>query len=923
MNHDVISDEVPLAEGASPAMAQWFALKARNPDALLFFRMGDFYELFFADAEAAAAALDISLTARGRHRGEPIAMCGVPVHAAQAYLARLIRRGFRVAVAEQTEPARKPGPGVPKGPLSRDIVRLVTAGTLTEDELLEPGRPSLLLALVEGPARRGATRAAVPIGAAWIDVSTGLFETVSLAGAGALAELLGRLDPAEILSPASLVLGDFESRRGPLQIPPPMPAAARARLAEPFGAASLDAFGTFADEEAMAGLVVFDYVRDSQAGQLPRLSRPASQGNGESSGEAGLLGLDPATRASLELLRSRDGSTEHSLFACVCHTVTAPGSRMLARWIAGPLTDLERIVARQDAWSFLAGEQACAASLRLALRGAPDIARALGRLSVGRGQPRDLGALRDGLFAAREAASVLDQSAHSLATLPKLLNRARTCLGAALALERRLDQALATDLPAKLDDGGAIAAGFDGELDAERALRDDSRRVIAALQMQYTQRFGVASLKIRHHSQLGYVIEIPVSAAAQMKTHESVVLRQGTASSARFSTDELAELDRRIGEAADRTARRERLVFDSLVAEALAQPDLPAIAEALALLDVAQSCATLAATGRWCRPGLSDDAAFCLTAARHPVVEAALMRPGRATAENRFTPNDCDLSPDRRMMLLTGPNMAGKSTFLRQTALAVILAQAGLPLPADAARIGLVDRLFSRVGASDDLARGRSTFMVEMIETAAILNLAGPRSLVVVDEIGRGTSTLDGLAIAWAVLESLHGAQRCRTIFATHFHELGELAETLPGLSPHTMSVREWKGQVVFRHEVVKGVAGRSWGVHVARLAGVPESVVRRAGRLLASLEKTRAAAKPPLPLFATAASTPPEPDGEPEDETSTFDQSEIAALRIAMDGIEPDRLTPREALDALYRLKSIFAAMHDVAVASSVDTLL
>ncbi|WP_239479064.1 DNA mismatch repair protein MutS [Lichenicola cladoniae] len=921
MNPDVIPDEVPLAEGASPAMAQWFALKARHPDALLFFRMGDFYELFFADAEAAAAALDISLTARGRHRGEPIAMCGVPVHAAQAYLARLIRRGFRVAVAEQTEPARKPGPGVPKGPLSRDIVRLVTAGTLTEDELLEPGRPSLLLALAEGPARRGATRFAAPIGAAWIDVSTGLFETVSLAGPGALAELLGRLDPAEILSPEGMALGDFESRRGPSQIPPPAPAAARARLAEPFGAASLDAFGTFSDEEAMAGLVVLDYVRDSQAGQLPRLSRPSSQGNGEA-GEAGRLGLDPATRASLELLRSRDGSTEHSLFACVSHTVTAPGSRMLASWIAGPITDLGRIVARQDAWSFLAGEQPCSALLRLALRGAPDIARALGRLSVGRGQPRDLGALRDGLFAAREAASVLDQPVHSLATLPVLLSRARICLDAAQALEQRLDQALAADLPARLDDGGAIAAGFDGELDAERALRDDSRRVIAALQMQYAQRFGVASLKIRHHAQLGYVIEVPVSAAAQMKTHGSVVLRQGTASSARFSTDELADLDRRIGEAAERTARRERLVFASLVAEALAQPDLPAIAEALALLDVAQSCATLAATGRWCRPTLSDDAAFCLTAARHPVVEAALTRPGRASAENRFTPNACDLSPDRRMMLLTGPNMAGKSTFLRQTALAVILAQAGLPLPADAARIGLVDRLFSRVGASDDLARGRSTFMVEMIETAAILNLAGPRSLVVVDEIGRGTSTLDGLAIAWAVLESLHGAQRCRTIFATHFHELGELAETLPGLSPHTMSVREWKGQVVFRHEVVKGVAGRSWGVHVARLAGVPEPVVRRAGRLLASLEKTRAASKPPLPLFAAAGSAVPGRDAEPDTETSTFDPSEIAALRIAMDAIEPDQLTPREALDALYRLKSIFAASHDVAVASSVDTL-
>ena len=886
---------LPSPEGASPAMAQWFALKARHPDALLFFRMGDFYELFFTDAQAAAAALDISLTARGTHGGQPIAMCGVPVAAAQAYLARLIRRGFRVAVAEQTEAPRRPGPGVPKGPLSRDIVRLVTAGTLTEDELLEPSRPNLLLALAHAPDRRG--RAPERIGAAWIDVSTGLFETASLAGPQPLAELLGRLDPAEILAPAGLGLGEQEGRRGPDRAPSP-PLAARARLAEPFGVASLDAFGSFTDEEAMAGLLVLDYVRDSQAGRLPRLSRPAPRG------DAGLLGLDPATRTSLELLRGRDGSSEHSLLACVSRTVTAPGGRLLAGWIASPLAELDPIAARQDAWQFLAGEPDAAASLRTALRGVPDIARALGRLSVGRGQPRDLAALRDGLFAAREAASILQRPAGAL---PRLLHEAATCLGGATGLEALLERALAADLPARLEEGGVIAAGFDGELDAERALRDDSRRVIAGLQLDYAQVYGVASLKIRHHAQLGYVIEVPVSAAAQLRTQPSLVLRQGTAGSARFATAELAELDRRIGEAADRTARRERLVFETLVADALGRPALPAIADALALLDVAQSCAQLAMAGRWCRPVLSDDATFCLTAARHPVVEAALTR------TDRFTPNDCDLSPERRVMLLTGPNMAGKSTFLRQAALAVVLAQSGLPVAAEQARIGLVDRLFSRVGGADDLARGRSTFMVEMIETAGVLNLAGPRSLVVVDEIGRGTSTLDGLAIAWAVLESLHGAQRCRTIFATHFHELGELAETLPALSPHTMSVREWKGQVVFRHEVVRGVAGRSWGVHVAQLAGVPEPVVRRAARLLASLEKIRAAAKPPLPLFA-ALGAPPEPAVTPAPAPDRLAQA-LAAL-------DPDTLTPREALDALYRLRSIFAAAQDDAVAGAGDAL-
>ncbi len=884
---------LPNAEGASPAMAQWFALKARQPDALLFFRMGDFYELFFADAQAAAGALDIALTARGTHAGQPIAMCGVPVAAAQAYLARLIRRGFRVAVAEQTEAPRKPGPGVPKGPLSRDIVRLVTAGTLTEDELLDAGRSNLLLAIARLPATRREER----LGAAWIDVSTGLFETQSVAGTVALAELLGRLDPAEILAPAGLSLGEHEARRGPEPVPH-APLAARARLAATFGSASLDAFGDFSDEEAVAGLLVLDYVRDSQAGQLPRLSRPSPQG------DRLILGIDPATRASLELLRGRDGGTEHTLFSCVARTVTAPGSRLLSGWIAAPLATLAPIADRQDGWQFLAGEQAATAQLRGLLRGVPDIARALGRLSVGRGQPRDLASLRDGLRAARAAAALLAGFADAM---PAMLARARDLLGASQALESLLVRALADALPARLEDGGAIAPGFDGELDAERRLRDDSRKVIAGLQLDYAQRFGVASLKIKHHAQLGYVIEVPVSVSAQLRADAALILRQGTASVARYTTTELADLDRRIAEAGARTQARERTVFQSLVGQALDDAALPRIAEALALLDVTQSCAQLAADQRWCRPVLADDAGFCLKAARHPVVEAALTR------TDRFTPNDCDLSPDRRVMLLTGPNMAGKSTFLRQAALCVVLAQAGLPVPAESARIGLVDRLFSRVGAADDLARGRSTFMVEMIETASILNLAGPRSLVVVDEIGRGTSTLDGLAIAWAVLESLHGAQRCRTIFATHFHELGELAETLPGLCPHTMSVREWKGQVVFRHEVLPGVAGRSWGVHVARLAGVPDPVVRRAARLLASLEKSRAATAPKLPLFAQL---------ETGDDPARGAEPERDPIDAALSALDPDRLTPREALDTLYRLKAIFVASQDGAVAGGADAL-
>jgi DNA mismatch repair protein MutS len=668
---------------------------------------------------------------------------------------------------------------------------------------------------------------------------------------------------------------------------------ARRRLAETFAVANVDAFGTFSDAEAVAALMAVDYVRATQAGTLPRLARPSPQGR------AGLLSIDAATRASLEIHRARDGSTMHTLFSTVQWTLTPAGARLLAGWLAAPLTDTAAIAGRQNAWGWLVEERGAADRLRAALRTAPDIARALGRLSVGRGGPRDLAAIRDGLVAARAAEMALTGPACSghlpqgeaglVGTLPALLHTASLALRLDPALEQNLTAALADPAPHRLDEGNAIRPGFDPELDAERALRDDSRRVLAKLQLDYAQRYGVASLKIKHHAQLGYVIEAPAAAVERLRDVPELTLRQGMANGARFTTAELSDLDRRIAEAGERAAARERAVFDHLVQVTLRHADaLAACAEALALLDALQSAARLAGSGTWCRPQVTDEPAFLIRAGRHPVVESALA--GHA----QFVPNDCDLSPEQRMLLLTGPNMAGKSTFLRQNALIVVLAQAGLPVPAEAATIGVVDRLYSRVGAADDLARGRSTFMVEMTETAAILHQAGPRSLVVVDEIGRGTATLDGLAIAWAVLEALHSAIRCRTIFATHFHELAELADRLPRMKPHTMRVKEWKGSVVFLHEVAAGAAGRSWGVHVAELAGIPPPVVRRAASLLALLEKQRATAGAPLaalPLFAASAPDPaPEPD----------------PLLAAVARLEPDRMTPREALETLYRLKSL-----------------
>jgi DNA mismatch repair protein MutS len=709
---------------------------------------------------------------------------------------------------------------------------------------------------------------------AWLDISTGQFETQNC-DLGGLAALLGRVEPSEILAPEQVDLGGYAARRvnaaGLAMQTPRDAAAARRDLAASFGAASLESFGVFSDAEAMAAALALAYVRATQMGETPRLSRPVPAGGSES------LLMDAATRASLEILRGRGGTETGSLLAAVKRTVSAAGSRKLASWLAAPVTDLALLEARQTAWLALR-DSAPLEKLRAALRGAPDMARALGRIALNRAGPRDLASVRAALEAAELAAGLLPEGA-------KLLDELRRDFAPAPGLAATLAAALAEPAPLKLDEGGAIKPGFDPELDAERRLRDDTRQVIAAFQTELATRYGVASLKIRHHAQLGFVVEVPSVAVEKLRENPELLLRQGMANGARFTHPELSTLDQRIAEAAARAAAREKVVFLFLVKQVLAVAEpLAACAEALAVLDVLQSAAALAANNRWCQPILSDDEAFEIRAGRHPVVEAALP-PGVG-----FVPNHCDLSPNRRLMLLTGPNMAGKSTFLRQNALMVILAQAGLPVPGEKMCLGVVDRLFSRVGAADDLASGRSTFMVEMIETAAILHQAGPKSFVIVDEVGRGTGTRDGLAIAQAVLEALHGSIRCRAIFATHFHELTQLAEGLPRLNPHTMRVKEWRGEVVFMHEVSEGAAQRSWGVHVARLAGVPESVARRAEILLKAAERNTSAAGT-LPLFAAAAPQPETP------------------LEMALNGLDPDKMSPREALEALYELRGKLVA--------------
>jgi len=860
-------------------MAQWFAAKAAHPDALLFFRMGDFYEMFFEDAHAVAEALDLAVAHRGEHGGQPIPMAGVPHHAAEAYLARLIRRGFRVAICDQMESLEESKKR--RAPtIRREVVRLITPGTVTEEALLDSARPAWLMAVVADGER---------FGAAWLDVSTGAFCTEAVAPDG-IPALLARIDPAEVLAGPGVILAREDARPG---LPPAVPGPHLARL---LGVATLDGFGQFSEAEIAAAAMAADYAAASQGGRMPRLLPPDPQGGRE------VLAMDAATRKSLEITHSERGTARDCLLAAVDRTLTAAGARELAGRLSSPLTDLAAIAARHEALAWLLAAPPARRLLRDALKGAPDMARATSRIALDRFAPRDLAAIRDGFTRARAAEAALarrlgfggELDPEGAAPLPALLADARATLAAAPDLG--LDAALSESLPPRLDDPGSIAPGYDAELDALRRLRDDARGAIAAMQMDLAQAWGIASLKIRHHQQFGYLAEVPAAPAEillrappAMAADLAPIHRQTMASAVRFTCAALAALDRRLSEAGAEAARREALVLRTLRDRVLdAAEAIWAQAAALAALDVAAAGAELAAARGWCRPEMTERADFRVLGGRHPVVEAALAR-AKGPA---FVPNDCDLSPGRRLCLLTGPNMAGKSTYLRQNALIVVLAQAGMFVPATEARLGIVDRLFSRVGAGDDLAGGRSTFMVEMTETAAILHQAGPKSFIVLDEVGRGTATWDGLAIAWAVLEALHDRIRARAIFATHFHELTALAGRLPELAPAAMQVREHRGQVVFQHSVAPGAAERSWGLHVARLAGVPRPTLARAEAVLKALEQRARGLTPladELPLFA-----PPPPAAGPD------------PLLAALDALDPDTLAPREALAALYALKAL-----------------
>ncbi|OWV79055.1 DNA mismatch repair protein MutS [Rhizobium sp. R634] len=878
---------------ATPMMEQYIEIKANNPDSLLFYRMGDFYELFFEDALEAARALGITLTKRGQHMGQDIPMCGVPVHAADDYLQKLISLGFRVAVCEQIEDPAEAKKRGGKSVVKRDVVRLVTPGTITEEKLLSPSESNYLMALTR---IRGGAEPTLAL--AWIDISTGVFRLAETEASRLLADIL-RIDPRELILPDT-IFHDPELKAvfdvlGRTAVPQPAvlfdSASAEGRIARYFGVATLDGFGTFSRAELAAAAAAVAYVEKTQIAERPPLGKP------ERESAASTLFIDPATRANLELGRTLSGDRNGSLLKAIDRTVTGGGARLLAERLMSPLTDPGRINARLDSIGFLIDEPTLCGNLRDTLKHVPDMPRALSRLALDRGGPRDLSAIRQGLGAAAGIVEMLGK-----AMLPEELGEALAGLQALpAALEKLLTVTLADELPLLKRDG-FLRDGANAELDEVRALRDQSRRVIAGLQLQYAEETGIRSLKIKHNNVLGYFIEVTAGNAGPMtdtaEAKARFIHRQTMASAMRFTTTELADLESRIANAADRALAIELEAFDRMTAAVVEEAEaIKSGARALAVIDVAAGLALLAEEQAYCRPQVDGSKMFAIEGGRHPVVEQALRR----QASGPFVANHCDLSPkdgdkDGAIWLLTGPNMGGKSTFLRQNALIAILAQMGSFVPATSAHIGVVDRLFSRVGASDDLARGRSTFMVEMVETAAILNQASDRSLVILDEIGRGTATFDGLSIAWAAVEHLHEANRCRGLFATHFHELTVLSEKLGRLSNATMRVKEWDGDVIFLHEVGPGAADRSYGIQVARLAGLPASVVARARDVLTRLED--ADRKNPasqliddLPLFQVAVRR----------EETARGPSKVEETLKAM---SLDDMTPREALDALYDLK-------------------
>lgn len=866
----------PKPSTLTPMMQQYMQVKEAHPDCLLFYRMGDFYELFFEDALVAAKVLDIALTKRGKHDSQDIPMCGVPHHSSDSYLEKLIRHGHKVAICEQMESPEEAKKRGYKAVVKRDVIRIVTPGTLTEDALLDAKQANYLVAV---------TRTKKQFGLAWLDMSTGEFIT-STTDQEQLSTDLARLNPKELLIAEDLhhdiayKLEDWKSRIS-IQVSSFFEVLkAENRLKHFYQVQTLDGLGAFEPSQIAACGALLEYIDLTQKGTMPHLKAPKLFMSNQ------IMQIDAATRKNLELTQTLSGEHQHSLFATINRTVTGAGARLLHANITSPLASSDAINKRLDKVAFFVEESDIREQVRDLLSSVPDIERAASRVVLRRGSPRDMGAIRVGLLQAQRLAEyfiVLQKEG-----MPKALLNLSKPVEHIIPLLDKLQKSLRDELPFLAREGGFIREGYHTRLDELDHLCKHSKEKIQSLQEQYRNQTEVASLKVKQNNVIGMYIEV-TSQHQQKMDPEIFMHKQTMASAMRFTTSELQQLEQDLASAAEQMLAIELDIFEQLtklMSEAI--EDITLIAASLAGIDVMSALAHLATEYHYTRPEVDDSLAFTIEGGRHPVVEATLKN-----QQERFIANDCNVSESQRLWLLTGPNMAGKSTFLRQNAIIALMAQMGSFVPAAHAHIGVIDRLFSRVGAADDLARGRSTFMVEMVETATILNQATRRSFVILDEIGRGTSTYDGLSIAWATLEYLHNHVQTRALFATHYHELTELPKQLPHLACYCMRVREWEGKVIFMHEVITGAAGSSYGIHVAQLAGLPSAVTERANQLLQELQQKNtveitSGMQEQLPLFTHTPKLEVKPS-EVEEELKSMDI---------------DALSPRQALDMLYGLK-------------------
>ncbi|AKK20043.1 DNA mismatch repair protein MutS [Candidatus Liberibacter africanus] len=874
-------------KSSTPMMRQYIEIKSINPDSLLFYRMGDFYELFFDDACVASRCLGITLTKRGKHLGKDIPMCGVPIHTANHYIQRLIKTGYRIAICEQIESPLEAKKRGNKSLVQRSVVRLVTPGTITEDQLLSPTDSNYLMAVA---------RIRTEWSIAWIDISTGTFKT-SKSNRHRLISDIMRIDPREIIfSEKELSHAEYKSlfeTLGNIAIAQPNVffdhSIAERRIADYYNITTVDTFGSFPPVEKTAVAAAISYIKKTQ------LVDKATIGYPEREDINSTLYIDSAARSNLEILRTLSGNREESLLKTIDYSITGAGGRLFAERIASPLTDSKKINTRLDSIDFFIQNLMLAKSIQKILKSSPDVPRALSRLKIGRGEPKDLAVIRDGIRSGRDILNILlnnnlpEEIRDAVETLKKLPE----------SLGKILFSMLSDNLPTFKKDGGFLRDGADSTLDETRLLRDQSKRIIASLQCKYAEETKIKNLKIKHNNHLGYFIEVTSSNANILKkTSEPTnrfIHRQTMANLTRFTTLELIDLENRIANAINKALLIELEAFDAL-SNAIIEKSAELInaSQVISIIDVSIALAVLANEQNYCRPIIDNSTKFIVQDGRHPIVEKTLKK----KFSKPFIANNCDLSCPKnkncgKIWLITGPNMGGKSTFLRQNALIVIMAQMGSYVPASYANIGIVDKLFSRVGSADNLATGRSTFMVEMIETASILNQATNQSFVILDEIGRGTSTLDGLSIAWATIEYLHETNRCRGLLATHFHELTDLSKSLERLHNATLQVSESKEELIFLHKVIPGIADHSHGIQVGKLAGLPSTVISRAYDILKIFEKLYSHDQKEIhpPKYQITES-----QNDISKESSLFIEK-IKEINL-------DELTPLHALKELYSLK-------------------